>query len=435
MRGISRLYADLHTHSALKTPGQLSTRTGPKRFSKPLYDTGEHVLTGENLAINPLIARYNLSVNGVPFSYSELIAAADLFADLTEMEGSNTKILTKIKALIRQSRDYYYNALNGLPATPDVSNADWEKVTSGRYLQLAEDNFEHFAFDPSYPVRNNKTMWETYHQRAMAKARSGSMEEALKTNAFGDHFLTDAFSAGHLVNKNKIFDLVNTAVYATPIRYSCVVNRPVVVTDIQSSRDFSNISQAGIDLVRAVCIEAYKSTALRDYMDEYEIIRDGINPDIDNESMFICLIMGIVDDLTIGKPRISNLVAKAIHDFLGRTGVEVLFPADGTVTTLYGDGRLDKTILQYINQAVEHSIWAVLAENATLPAPWDLSPVSGWDFTPRPTANGQAKINRICNISSSNTDLVNAMADVLKSQYKLIVEHLVKQGILGKTWW
>jgi hypothetical protein len=76
------------------------------------------------------------------------------------------------------------------------------------YGTLAKENKEHFA-------GANKTTWEKYHTKALELAAKASTEknplkrvrlinQAYTLNAFGDHFLTDAFAAGHLIHKEKV---------------------------------------------------------------------------------------------------------------------------------------------------------------------------------------------------------------------------------------
>ena len=46
---------------------------------------------------------------------------------------------------------------------------------------------------------------------ALKKAQDGKRDEALGINAFADHFLTDAFSAGHLFNKEDVMEKFEVA--------------------------------------------------------------------------------------------------------------------------------------------------------------------------------------------------------------------------------
>jgi len=75
-----------------------------------------------------------------------------------------------------------------------------KKAVRDRYYQLAASNFSHFS--------GNGTAWQTYaqwHGSAVAAALDAGMSRkpeqwtiALTRDAFAGHFLTDAFSAGHI---------------------------------------------------------------------------------------------------------------------------------------------------------------------------------------------------------------------------------------------
>lgn len=76
-----------------------------------------------------------------------------------------------------------------------------------RYLALASQNYCHFAnhSQPGAPDPANEalSLYLRYHRRALAEAAAaGGLEaklgRALATEAFGCHFLTDAFASGHM---------------------------------------------------------------------------------------------------------------------------------------------------------------------------------------------------------------------------------------------
>lgn len=79
-----------------------------------------------------------------------------------------------------------------------------------RYLALASQNFCHFACQPPTGFLDDEAnealkSYRAYHQRALAQADQARSErsdelflEALITDAFGCHFLTDLFSTGHM---------------------------------------------------------------------------------------------------------------------------------------------------------------------------------------------------------------------------------------------
>ncbi len=93
--------------------------------------------------------------------------------------------------------------ISRLSATPVADEAFSIAVTNGRYPHLALHNNPHFSPD-------NWTAFERYHRRALhtvaghmraapsAFRTSPIPAEAIALTAFGLHFLTDSFSAGHM---------------------------------------------------------------------------------------------------------------------------------------------------------------------------------------------------------------------------------------------
>jgi len=197
------------------------------KYSRPFYDTGEHSLMGQfiNSVMNAPIAGMDelsptrlYSVNGVQFTYGQIITMGDFYDNYAQMNSANSSELQGLKNLIIRSENLYKNSIYkmGVGNAADPSQSEWNTVTGGRYLDLAAVNNSHFAPPPPESVfksskqPNNKSTWEFYHKEAINKVRGGSTDddydEALKINAFGDHFLTDAFSAGHLVNKELMIE-------------------------------------------------------------------------------------------------------------------------------------------------------------------------------------------------------------------------------------
>ena len=77
-----------------------------------------------------------------------------------------------------------------------TTTQQFQAATGGRYLALAKENIGHFS---NVPVgQRNRDIWRRNHIDAIAAARTGTGNVAWGLNASGDHFLTDAFSGGHL---------------------------------------------------------------------------------------------------------------------------------------------------------------------------------------------------------------------------------------------
>jgi hypothetical protein len=160
------------------------------------YDTAEHAEFG-----GPSGKQRSVVVNGVKFTYGEIITMGDFFASPADMFKASKKKLLELRKLIRKSKK------------SSVSTAEWQKATDKQYLKLAAKNSSHFAPPNRKLITGSKSggedhfnTWGKWHYAALniaAKSRKGKRrDEALAVNAFGDHFLTDAFAAGHLFNKD-----------------------------------------------------------------------------------------------------------------------------------------------------------------------------------------------------------------------------------------
>ena len=114
-------------------------------------------------------------------TYGEVVAlSGDLYAGWDEL---NDAPLAEVLQLV------------GLIHSPAATTAQYQRATGGRYLELAQANASHFS---TGLAGNNLDTWRQYHRRAIAAARRGDANLAWGLNAAGDHFLTDAFSAGHI---------------------------------------------------------------------------------------------------------------------------------------------------------------------------------------------------------------------------------------------
>lgn len=79
----------------------------------------------------------------------------------------------------------------------DEASKQFELISEGRYTDLAKNNTPHFAPE-------NQALWAKLHAQAIATARAGALERAYLIDAAAGHYLTDAFSAGHLLDAKRI---------------------------------------------------------------------------------------------------------------------------------------------------------------------------------------------------------------------------------------
>jgi hypothetical protein len=391
-----------------------------QRYAEPLYDTGEHVLPGENLYKDKLRVG---SGSGVLFSYGQLVAMGDLFESADQMNAASPADLQKLKALIERSTAYYKAKKRG--SVRDVSNKEWNDATGGRYLKLAEDNYDHFAPNvlftqgkPANKFGDHKTVWERHHSRALQEAHklgaSVFPEWPLVINAFGDHFLTDAFAAGHVINKEAVINIFKTVFYTGA----------ALTADAKAF--FRRVADKAF--VGDVAKKFKKLETAQPYDAWWNIFN--WNPDINSAERFSAVLIGIAEQ---EPTKIANLAVKAIHDHLNENGIEVINPAGHAPWLLTGDGHLTDETLAVMKQAVEQS-----AANITDPALFSGGAIPEfrkkvWQYVPQLTPASTKKVVALVNdyVKPSSVPLLNKAAKIINNEVDTLVKELVDRGVLA----
>jgi hypothetical protein len=115
-------------------------------------------------------------------TYGEVVAlSGDMYADFSALNEAELKEVIRLIPLIHSKT-----------ATTEAFQA----ATGGRYLALAKLNESHFSNVPE--GHRNVDVWRHTHSQAISAARERNANLAWGLNAAGDHFLTDAFSGGHI---------------------------------------------------------------------------------------------------------------------------------------------------------------------------------------------------------------------------------------------
>lgn len=130
-------------------------------------------------------------------TYGEVVAlVGDFYPSFAALDKASLGEVVALIPLIR----------NRTPAT----TADFQKATGGRYADLATRNVVHFSGTPTksektawkkeygVEISSNMDVWREQHRLAIGHARAGRANLAWGVNAGADHFLSDAFSAGHI---------------------------------------------------------------------------------------------------------------------------------------------------------------------------------------------------------------------------------------------
>jgi len=139
-------------------------------------------------------------------TYGEVIAySGDMYASVdatnaTSVVGTMDRIN---KASLREIYD-----LMPLLHSRSASTGQLERATGGRYIALASHNVSHFSNVSG--GRNNISTWRDGHIAALRIAAAGDANGAWAMNAVADHFLTDAFAAGHL-RPDRAHDVLSTS--------------------------------------------------------------------------------------------------------------------------------------------------------------------------------------------------------------------------------
>lgn len=398
----------------------LSSTESAADYSRPLYDAGEHSLAGWDLYSDQLRVGKN---PGVAFSYGHLIAMGDLYETVNQMMDANVGELQTLKTLLDRSQRYYKG--HRADGSLDVSDAEWEKATNKRYLDLAEDNYAHFApnnlfkSDPwvknvgKHP--NNKSAWEYHHKRAIEEAQkmfldpknanaSPFLEYPLIINAFGDHFLTDAFAAGHNISKDATIEHFKFNFY-----------------------NGGKLKSQAATFFERVAKKAFKGEVERKFsvLETYDPVFLWWNPNIDTVNAFRTLLIGIAEQ----KPdEIGNLAVKALHDILNKQGIEVFNEAGDGTWKLTGDGTLDTKNLGIIKKAVQQSVDnvndpSIRASNLNFGSYF----AKVWKHIPQLTEESKKKVRYLSDMfTSPDSDmLVDASAEIITKKVNLFIRKLL----------
>ncbi len=408
------------TIDTAKLAASQSLSLAAQLFSESKYDTGEHVLAGlvNESRITPT---YELSVNGVKFTYGEIIAMGDFYESYAKMASASATELGKLKGFIDKSKRYFESKVNtGTGTGSNPTDDDWQRATSDRYLKLAEDNFAHFAPSNSGYISfssskaNHKKEWERYHQMAIEEMRKGvnstAADKALVINAFGDHFLTDAFAGGHLFNKDDLAQYFKSLVLTS-----------------------GKINANGEKMFGAIADKAFTGKLKAEFSIHETVERKGgvWRPNIDSAGRFKALLIGIMEkepDM-IGK----TMVAKIIHDELNK-GIVPVTNGVGDSWTVAGDQYLDKKNVDIMRKAVKQSI-RNLMDAVNDKSPYSVFFKKVWDITPRPTAAGVTVVkNTIRQFTNPlGTDIVTKAAALLDSKWPELLKELIKRGVLKRA--
>ena len=222
---------DLHHHHSLD-----SQHISEDEF-RSHWSGAEHMQLGDlgfakacnrmNLANESFCARPSIRRNDqrMSWSYGRALALGDFYLDVDRAffeKGRQGDIGKLFACMDKEGRVHHQQ--RHFPETTYPSCTWVHVLHGGDYLRVVSNNFSHFVWD-------NIKAYTQYHQRALHYARAagqvrrrGNIAEAHKLlnralfiNAFADHFLTDAFAAGHLRVPRRELKQWAEATFASPL--------------------------------------------------------------------------------------------------------------------------------------------------------------------------------------------------------------------------
>jgi hypothetical protein len=163
------------------------------------------------LQSDPFLKGRKFNVQGVEVTVGDILAmAGDFYASPEELVKADPAELREIRDAIREERQ---GMLKGGKANERYQEITQKYIGRGKrqkdhtFLGLARVNAPHFT-------PTNRDAWKRLHKQALQAARDAGkdkakLETALIIDAFGGHFLTDAFASGHLFNKKDLEDQID----------------------------------------------------------------------------------------------------------------------------------------------------------------------------------------------------------------------------------
>ena len=141
-------------------------------------------------------------------TYGEIMAFSGDMHAAVDPATNATSVVASMERINRASLREIYDLIPLLHSQPRADmTADLESATGGRYMALARKNVSHFSNVTG--GRDNMSTWRDGHRAALRIAASGDANAAWAMNAAADHFLTDAFAAGHL-RPDRAHDITST---------------------------------------------------------------------------------------------------------------------------------------------------------------------------------------------------------------------------------
>jgi len=408
------------------------------------YDAFEHANEGDKVPGSQTVTvgqsqlPGGTRIGGVQLTSGEINALADLYGSADELYRADPAEVARVVALVRRQQ-----------ADPhSVSEADWDRATGGRYNRLNLANRGHFGphnpdlINPaggSASVDDNRQEFLRYYNETIVDAQTAFMhiglpdpvhtqewlDRAAIAAGFAEHYIMDAFSAGHLFNKD---DFVAVA-----------------------QGNIDRLTQAQRDhLFSAVATGVLANAGARALLGQYEPaefqwygpIPLG-RPNFDHQSAFNALLVKLYMDPT-GRQAFQNALVKVVHDELstrhaenGQIGVPVesdhrspwVLSGDRTLATSpETKAEIEGAIAQF-RQNIEPYRHGLVPGGGYTPGAERVTA-----FFPRPTAESARMIAQLVRtVTDPQLGMTQALIDILITELPSILSALVAHGDIRRA--
>ena len=302
-----------------------------------MYDTGEHVLAAGDLYPDQLVVG---SGAGVQFSYGQIVAMGDFYESVDQMLAASPAELNRLKALIQRNTEYYRGDRRDASKNVErrrVGQRHQRPLPRAGRRQLRPLRAGGADRDGTGPAGSTTT---AAAGRSCTSGRSPRCSGCvlahpdsspfpsgpLATNAFADHFLTDAFASGHLINKEVVIDKFRQRFFSGG---SVNCGR----TGRSSGRWRTGLQGRSGSSASASSNQPPAALRLR--------VVPPLHPNIRTAGMFAEVLIQAAEAEPV---KIGNLAVKLIHDKLNDDGVEVVNDAGDPAWTAHRR-RIDESDL------------------------------------------------------------------------------------------
>jgi hypothetical protein len=423
-------------------PGIVGNRAVARLLQR--YEAFEHARQGDHARGSQTITmplRHGDTVANISLTSGEINALADLYESPDALEHADALELARLQALIARQ-------LRG----ERVEESEWDDATGGRYNRLNLRNAPHFAarntnlIDPGrepLSSENHRAYFVRYYNQTVVNAqgayaaqiglydpavRQRWLDRAVISAGFAEHFIMDAFSAGHLFSKDDFITVL--------------------------AENLRQLGPAGVsNLMGAVARGVLADATSHALLGGYELTDRNIpwyigggwtgHPNLDSEAVFKGLLEHLYAD-TEGRQAVYSALVKVVHDTLstnrnpdGRVGVMVendfgrwVLSGDKTLdTSTDTQAKIDQALEEFRRQMQQYRSGPVTGTDPTADALRFMSA-----YFPRPTPETADFVRRQVRLVTNGAQgTIDALVTVMRRELRSILSALTDRGEIRRT--